>query len=253
MKNIFLIFILVLLSSCVFSQEADLQYKFRQGAKHKFTEKITEKTEISAQGKSQSALTESITEISEEVLSAGETGKVRQISEMTVFKINDSDVLPEIPEDSKKTSLIYEQNVKGKCLNLTKEDGSVLEGFDPEKETPIFSDGKVKTGSRWDWIRTVEGLKIRFECTLEKLYSENGVDIAKISMEAKEIITENSEEKAEISMTGSGVFYYAVNYGNDLYVDYNVEFETDLPAVEDGSAGSLKTVYNYTYWRNKGE
>ncbi|MBQ0106265.1 MAG: hypothetical protein KBT47_09585 [Armatimonadetes bacterium] len=252
MKKIILILALLLFAGVLFGQEADLRYIFREGKNHKFKEKIVSKTTADVMGKKGVNETETLLDIDETVLEGGEEGKSRQISSLGFSPIDGKDNLENIPQEDRVTTVLFRQDKRGKCLELCNEDGTVFEGFEPEKENSILPDRKVKVGDTWEWKRVIEGLKVTAKCTLGKLYSKDGVDIARIDMKFDETIIDSDEEiSGEIKVTGSGVFYYAVNYGNDLYLKYTVDLDTQFSMDVNGETGEaiINTNYTYTYWR----
>ena len=257
MKKIVLLIVLMMIASLVFAdEEVDLVYKFKENANHKFKErtKITLSAEV--MGESINSVSRTLIDIDENVLVGGETGKVRQVSEVIESVMDDTNNLENIPEEDRKTTVTYEMDKRGKTLNIVDEKGETFPGFVAAEETPIFPDKKVKVGDTWEWKRNVDGVKVKAKCTLEKLYSKEGVDIAKIKLVFDDVIKENIEEGVdapETTVKGTGEFYYAVNYGNDLYISYNIDFETHMESQSDEFIGdaSLKTTYEYTYWRYK--
>ena len=255
MKKLIL-FLIVLLAACgVFAQEADLVYKFKENTHHNFKEKINVKINATVFGESIESVTETVIDIDETILNSGEKGKVKQTSKVTASSIDGKDNLEQVAENEKETTVIYEVDKRGKTLSLTDADGKAFEEFNADGETPIFPDKKVKVGDSWDWKRNIDNIKVNGKCTLEKLYSKDGVDIAKINIVFDDVIKENNDVDPDLETTvkGTGVFYYAINYGNDLYLSYTVDFETNMEAEIDGNTGeaNMKTNYNYVYWRCK--
>ena len=252
MKKIILILSLLFFAGVLFGQEADLRYIFREGKNHKFKEKIVSKTTANVMGKKGVNETETLLDIDETVLEGGEEGKSRQTSTVISSTMNGKDNLENISQEDRVTTVLFRQDKRGKCLELCNEDGTVFEGFEPDKEDSIFPDRKVKVGDTWEWKREIEGMKVTAKCTLAKLYSKDGVDIAKINMKFDEVITDSDEEESgEVKVTGSGVFYYAINYGNDLYLNYSVDLDTQVTVDINGEIGEavFNKNYTYTYWR----
>ena len=256
MKKILFLLLFIIVSCSVFSQEVSLEYKFKENANHKFKERTKINLTATVLGETISSVSRTLIDIDETVLSGGENGKVRQVSEVIESVIDDTNNLDQIQEEDKKTTVTYEMDKRGKTLSIVDEKGETFPGFVAADETPIFPDKKVKVGDTWEWKRNVDGVKVKAVCTLEKLYSKEGVDIAKINLKFDDVIKETLEdgvEAPETTVKGTGVFYYAVNYGNDLYISYNIDFETHMESQMDDMVGeaSMKTTYEYTYWRYK--
>lgn len=252
MKKIIFVLVFLFFAGALFAQEADLQFIFREGKNHKFKEKITETTTVDVMGDVETSVTETLMDIDETVLEGGEEGKSRQISTIVASSIDGIDNLEDIPQEERITTILFRQDKRGKCLELCNEDGTVFEGFEPKNENSIFPDRKVKVGDTWEWKRGIDGMKLTVKCTLGKLYSKDGVDIAKIDMKIDEMITVPIDDiSADMKVTGSGVYYYAVNYGNDLYMKYSIDCDSEISADVDGEPceAVVNMNYTYTYWR----
>jgi len=254
MKKLIGILFILLCVSCMYAQEVDLHYNFREGVKHKFKEKVEVEINASVAGQDVHTTTKSLVEIDENCLIGGDKGKVKQTTTVVLAETDGKNNLEEISEENRVNTVIYEQDKKGKTINLYNEDNVPIEGFDPSKEDGIFPDKKLKIGDTWIWNKSIDGIKIKVNCKLDKLYSKDGVDIAKISLILDDVVKEESDEGMDASETivkGEGVFYYSINYANDLYLFYNVNFETTIHANMNGvnEEANMKTNYKYTYWR----
>lgn len=250
MRKLFLVCFVIICASLINAQEIDLHYNFKEGAHHKFKEKVTVEINASVAGQEVKTNTNSLIEIDENCLVGGDSGKVKQSTTILVSEIDGTSNLEEIPEDNRVNTVIYEQDKKGKTINLYDENNIPLEGFDASKEDPIFPNKKLKVGDTWVWNKSIDGVKAKVNCKLDKLYSKDGVDIAKISLVLDDIIKEDTEEgeTPDTKVNGEGVFYYAINYGNDLYISYNATFEA-VVGTNINEQANIKTNYNYTYWR----
>ena len=254
MKKLMLAFILILFVGMVYAQEIDLKYMFRANAHHKFKEHKILTMDVKLDSETETEKNETLVEVEEFVLGPGEKGKVKQTATTLMAKMNDEDIISDASKEDLMATVIFEQENNGKVLALYNEDGTDFEGFDASEEHPIFPDKKVKLGDTWVWERAVEGQSMKFNCTLQKMYSSNGVDIAMIKMDVNDTISIEFDENETVEGTvkGSGVFYYAVNYGNDLYLDYDVTVETQV-SVDNGEGivipGTIKQNVKYKYWR----
>lgn len=254
MKKLFFLLILVFVTCCVYSQDIDFGYKYFENAHHKFKTKKIETTKLVLGENKEEDITETVLDIDETVLSVGEINRVKQGTSIVSQTVNGKDTLNDLPDEIKNSVVIYEQNKKGKCVGLYKEDGSSFPEFNASEEEPIFPDEKIKVSGSWIWNRDVMGTKVPFKCTLEKIYSKDGVDIAKINIEIDDNVKLriiDFETYMDAKVTGSGVFYYAVNYGNDLYLDYELQFNVPFPVkTQEGPAqAEIIATQTYKYWR----
>lgn len=249
MKKILILLVLFIVSSCVFAQEAELEYKFKENAHHKFKEKSVIKHEANVLNQSISSITEMLIDIDEITVSVGDKAKIKQVSAVEESSIDGKSNLDQI--EDKTNTVYYEVDKLGKNYSVKDEDEKDFPDFDADKETPVFPGKKVKVGDTWERKMSVGDAKVKTVCKLEKLYSVKGVDIAKINLEFDDTVKVDSEDDAETIVKGTGIFYYAVNYGNDLYMNYDVNFEMNLPVDIEGVSGNAnaKINYNYTYWR----
>ena len=251
MNKLLLIICLVFLTGvCSFAQETDISYKFTENAHHKFREKVTIDSYAKIMDEEKSSREEYTQDIDEVILGGGDVGKVKQTITLTASVTDGESSLDKIPEDRRRTELTFEETAKGKILSLSDENGKTPKDFDPKDEKSLFPDGKVKIGDTWVWARKTNGLELSLDCTLLELYSENGVDVAKIGIKEDETV---SQDNIDFKVTGSGVFYFAVNYGNDLYLKLDLEFYSSIPIIEKGTekAGeaSINNKYSYMFWR----
>lgn len=256
MKKLIGILLIILCVSCIYAQEVDLHYNFREGVHHKFKEKVEVEVNASVAGQNVNTTTKSLVEIDENCLVGGEKGKVKQSTTLVESELDGTSNIDEVPQESRVNTIIYEQDKRGKTINLYDENNAPLEGFDGSKEDPIFPDKKLKVGDTWVWNKSIDGMKVKVNCKLVKLYSKDGVDIAKISLVLDDVVKEEIEgiegiDAPETIVKGEGVFYYSINYANDLYLHYNVSFDATMKTNMNGvnEEANLKTNYKYTYWR----
>lgn len=233
MKFNFFIFLII---CAVFSSPgvcAVLEYKFVEGDVDKYKEvnKITFTSSI---------MGEDINLVSTEKLDVTETlleekngvAKIKLSTKYTEV-IVDNEPVPASKLSS--DDFFFKIDKRGKIIDILDKNEKPVKEFDSSRDTPMFSEKDLKKGDSWDGRWTVKGLDSKAKLTLEDLYSKNGVDIAKIKIDINDKIDvkEYAKDFPSISdidgfmkVTGSGYYYFSVNLGKDILIDYAAIVET---------------------------
>jgi len=255
MKTVYLFVILILVSSVSFAQNLDLVYKFKEGDTVNFREITKISSDAKVMGEAYSNTEETDIDINEKIMSVSkEKAKIKQISTVTKNVVDGKSVLNDLADEDKVTTVFYEVSPKGRLVGLNDEKDAPLDGFDAKTEKDFFAPKGVNIGDTWDCQRNIQGAKVKVKCKLEKIYAENGVDIAYISLLFDDTIVEkDNNTESTTKVTGTGKCYFAVNLGNDLYIDYNLKIETKASAEVNGQSGdaNINTDFEYKYWRTK--
>ena len=254
MKKIIILIFFIFIAVSISAQDVDLAYKFRENAHHKFKEKTTVKIDANFLGEEQSATSLTVIDIDEVIKLSGENAKITQTCTTSVSEIDGESNLDTKEPDEIETTVIYDADKRGMVLGVADKEGTPFEEYDSSNYTPLLPNKNVKIGDTWDILRSIDNTNVKCKCTLSQLYSKEGVDIAKIDMVFDDVIKDDDGElPMEITVKGKGVFYFAINYGNDLYMAYNVDFETSFDTELDDGIGSvsMKSNFDYVYWRCK--
>jgi len=230
-KIYFVLFIYILLS--LPSTGAILEYKFKIGDidKYKEVNKITFTSNI---------MGEDIVVKSSETLDVTETlveekNGIAKIKLNTKYKEiivdNEAVDVSKLPVDN----FFFKVNKQGKIISVLDSKEEPIKTFDPQKDTPMFIEKDLKVGDSWDGRWTVKGLDAKAKMLLVDLYSKNGVDVAKIKIDINDKIDvkEYAKDFPSISdidgfmkINGTGYYYFAVNLGKDILIEYTATVET---------------------------
>ena len=212
---------------------AVLEYKFKTGDVDKYKEvnKITFTSNI---------MGEEIIVKSSETLDVTETlieekdgiAKIKLSTKYKEITVDDEAAdISKLPVDI----FFFKINKQGKIINILDSKEEPVKTFDPNKDTPMFIEKDLKVGDSWNGRWTVKGLDAKAKMSLVDLYSKNGIDVAKIKIDISDKIDvkEYAKDFPSISdidgfmkINGTGYYYFAVNLGKDILIEYTATVET---------------------------
>lgn len=267
MKKILFVFVVLFVCASAFAEsEIELVYKFTEGDTSVYKELQKEDVSGSNGSETMDAKNEMEFETTVKVVKVLPDGGAKlEYSSKPLRVVSDGEsLLGEDEEDNKPSKILVEMSKYGKVLSLEDESGEKISSFSKDKQKSLLPETKVKIGSKWEGMIPLDSLDCVIKCTLDEIYSEKGVDIAKISFtfdskkDLRDVIAESGEDMAlfdQMNMSGtktdvgSGKIYFSINLGKVILIEYKSDSSSSI-SVEGNSTKNTGTI-DYKYWRIK--
>ena len=257
--------IFILCTSILANDEIELIYKFTDGDNSVYKE--LQKSDISGSDGQETMDSKSEMEfetVIKVVKLSSDGGATLEYSSKPLKMTADGESLLNDEEDNKPIKIMVQMSKHGKVLSAESSDGEKLFGFLKDKQKPLLPEGKIKIGSKWDGMIPLDSLNCTIKCTLDEIYSEKGLDIAKISFtfedkkDLKDTLADSGEDMSffeEMNITGiktnsgSGKIYFSINLGKIILIEYQSSGTSSISF--DGNSTKTTDVSDYKFWRIK--